>query len=152
MQSTFSIWSTSRQNFLKFLSDYSIEQLNYVPAHFNNNLIWNIGHVIVTQQLLVYGAVNQPLLISTELVNRYKAGSKPTGEVTQSAADELKELLISLQEKTIIDFENQLLINPYTEKVTRSGFVLRTIEEAMEFNNYHEGMHLGMMMSLRKFV
>jgi hypothetical protein len=38
----------------KFLSGYNLDQLNTIPEGFNNNLIWNIGHIIVSQQLLVY--------------------------------------------------------------------------------------------------
>lgn len=36
--------------------------------------------------------------------------------------------------------------------MTATGFDLTTLDDALEFNNYHEGLHLGMMMSVRKFV
>ena len=35
---------------------------------------------------------------------------------------------------------------------TKTGFYLGTLKEAMEFNNYHEGIHLGIMMSIKKFL
>jgi len=36
------------------ITPFSLEQLNKIPEGFNNNLIWNIAHCVVTQQLLCY--------------------------------------------------------------------------------------------------
>ena len=48
MEATFRIWETSRRIYLKFLENYSLEQLNSIPAGMSNNLIWNMGHVLVS--------------------------------------------------------------------------------------------------------
>lgn len=48
------IWKQSRTLYLEYLDTYSLDQLNTIPDGFNNNLIWNIGHVIVSQQGLIY--------------------------------------------------------------------------------------------------
>jgi hypothetical protein len=63
----------------------------------------------------------------------------------------LKELLISLIEKTETDFYN-LKFFKFNEKMTGTGFHLDSLKEALEFNNYHEGLHLGFMINIRKFV
>ena len=44
----------TRKNLLKYLNTLSIEELNIIPEGFNNNIFWNIAHVAVTQQILVY--------------------------------------------------------------------------------------------------
>jgi len=150
MKTAFKTWTTSRQLYLKFF-DYSLEQLNKIPEGFNNNLIWNIGHIIVAQQSLVYRSSTLPLYISDEMVDLYKPGTKPTGTTTQAEVDELKELLISLVGKTETDFNNGIFTS-YNERTTITGFHLASIKDAVEFNNYHEGLHLGYMMSIRKFV
>ena len=36
--------------------------------------------------------------------------------------------------------------------MTGTGFHLDALKEALEFNNYHEGLHLGFMINIRKFV
>ena len=151
MESTLKTWKTSRKIFLNFLNSYSIEQLNRVPPGFNNNLIWNIGHVIVVQQLLVYKGSGLPAYVSNELIERYKPGSRPLTEITQAEVDELKELLISLIAKTETDLSNGIF-SSYHERTTTTGFHLATVEDAVVFNNFHEGMHLGYLMSIRKLV
>lgn len=151
MEAAFKTWTTSRNLYLKFLENYTLEQLNTIPEGFNNNLIWNIGHIIVAQQRLIYSASGLPMYIPDELLDVYKPGTKPTAITSQKEVDELKILLISLVEKAKVDFAEGKFVS-YKEYTTATGFHLASIEDAIEFNNFHEGLHLGYMMSMRKFV
>ena len=135
----------------KFLENYTLEQLNKTPQGFSNNLIWNIGHIIVTQQLLVYKLSGLPMMISDELVEKYKKGTKVESAASQEEVDEIKSLLFTTIEKTKEDYANGLFKN-YTEYPTSTGFVLANVEGALAFNNFHEGLHIGIMMSIRKFL
>jgi len=151
MEAIFKIWETSRKQYLKFFDGYTLEQLNRIPEGFSNNLIWNIGHIIVAQQGLVYRLSGLPTYITDEMTDTYKNGSKPTGMTTQTEVDELKVLLMTLLEKTKDDFVKEKF-NNYNEFTTSTGFHLASTKEALEFNNYHEALHLGFMMNIRKFV
>ena len=151
MKQTFDVNTTSRTMVSKFLENYSLEQLNKIPEGFSNNLIWNIAHIIVTQQLLVYKLSGLPMMVSDELVEKYRKGTQPEREVTQSEVDEIKRLLFKTIEKTKEDFENKVFEN-FQEYPTSTGFVLTSVEGAMVFNNFHEGVHIGIMMSIRKFL
>jgi len=151
MEAVFKAWKASRKLYLNFFDNYSLDQLNKIPNGFNNNLIWNIGHIIVAQQSLIYKDSNLPMSISDDIVNLYKPETKPTRKTSQDEADELKKLLISLILKTETDFSKGVFTT-YNERTTRTGFHLSSIIDAFEFNNYHEGLHLGYMMSMRKFV
>ena len=151
IQSTFKTWKTSRESILNFLNDFSLDQLNLIPAGFNNNLIWNAGHLIVAQQALTYKACGLDGHIPNQLYPLYKPGSKPTGTTDQEEVEELKTLLISTIQPTIDDFEAGKFQN-FEARMTGTGFYLSTIEDAFEFINFHEGLHIGYMMSLRKFM
>ena len=54
MHQVFEITRLSRKIVAEYLENYTLEQLNKIPDGFHNNLIWNIGHIIVVQQMLVY--------------------------------------------------------------------------------------------------
>lgn len=151
MEETFRIWETSRKIYLKFLENYSLEQLNNIPSGMSNNLIWNIGHVIVSQQKLVYSLSGLPIYISDSLFEKYQNGSRPDGNTSQEEVHEIKTLLIELVEKTKADFEAGKF-KEFHSYQTKTGFYLGSLKEAMEFNNYHEGIHLGIMMSIKKFL
>ncbi len=151
MESVFKTWKTSRKLLSDYFDKYTLEQLNHIPAGYSNNLIWNIGHIIVAQQSLVYKLSGLPGYVSDDLISKYKPGTKPAGPVSQEEADELKTLLLSLVEKTETDFQNGAFVT-FTERMTGTGFHLTSLQDAFEFNNYHEGLHLGYMMGIRKFV
>lgn len=151
MEAIFKTWMTGRELYSNFFDDHSLEQLNKIPIGHNNNLIWNIGHIIVAQQSLIYKGSDLKMYIPEEMVALYKPGTRPTGEMSQVEADELKELLISLVSKTKDDLQKGMFAT-YIERRTATGFYLSSIQDAFEFNNYHEGLHLGYMMSIRKFI
>lgn len=151
MNTTFKIWETNRNLYLNFLNNFSLEQLNKIPDGFSNNLIWNIGHIIVSQQSLVYRLSGLKMNVTDAMFETYKNGSKPTGTTSLSEVEEIKTLLFSLINQTKSDYENGKFVS-YNEYTTSTGFNLTSTKEAMEFNNYHEGLHLGFMMNIRKFI
>lgn len=151
MEAVFKTWRTSRSLIATYFENYNLKQLNQVPEGFNNNLTWNIGHIIVAQQGLVYKGSGLDSYLPEALTARYIPGTKPDGQTSQDEIDKLKELLFSLIEKTEIDFR-QGIFQTYKERTTGTGFHLSSIEDALEFNNYHEALHLGAMMAIRKFV
>ncbi|WP_109301799.1 DinB family protein [Aquimarina sp. AU474] len=151
MQDPLAITRVNRKALEKMLDHYSLEQLNKVPEGFTNNLIWNIAHVIVTQQLLVYKLSGLPMMVSEEMVNAYKKGTKTEGAVTQDEVNVVKELLFSTLDQTEKDMKAGIFKN-FNEYPTSTGFVLKSIEDAMDFNNFHEGIHLGYILALRKAV
>lgn len=151
MKTTFSIWETSRNLYLKYLDTYSLEQLNKIPEGFSNNLIWNIAHIIVSQQKLVYVLSGLPMHISQEMLEKYQNGSRPDGKVAQQEVDDIKQLLTSLVNQTKSDYENGIF-KEFNAYQTKTGFYLGSLNEAIEFNNYHEGIHYGIMMQIKKFL
>lgn len=151
METILKAWKTSRNLYLQYFENYSLEQLNKIPNGFNNNLIWNIGHIIVAQQALIYKGSGHKGYISDELFELYKPGTKPLEQTTEAQVMELKNLLLSLIDKTEADYYDGKFTT-YHERVSGTGFHLGSISDAFEFNNYHEGLHLGCMMGIRKFV
>ncbi|MFZ4928655.1 DinB family protein [Chryseobacterium sp. Mn2064] len=151
MDSLFKAWKTSRKAYLAFFEKHSLDQLNIIPSGFNNNLIWNIGHIIATHHKLIYLGSGLQGHISDELFQKYQSGTRPTSSVTQEEANLLRELLISQIEPTMKDLKNNIFLG-YHERTTGTGFHLTSIHDAFEWNNFHEGLHLGYMMGIRKLI
>lgn len=151
MNETFEITQTSRRLLFHLIHDLTLEQLNTIPSGFTNNIIWNIGHIIVVQQMLVYNLSGLPMQVSSDLVSRYKKGTRPLEPITDDHLQELKKLLFTTIEQTQIDFENGLFQN-FTEYTVMTGFVIKNVSDAIAFNYYHEAIHTGAIMSLKKVV
>ena len=138
-----------RMYLLDAVHDLTTEQFNYIPPGFNNNVIWNLAHLIAAQQGVCYLRAGNSMIIDEELFNNYKPGTRPGNFVDSTETDQLKSLAIS----TIDQFEKDYLLNhftAYTPWTTRYGVELADINTATEFLFYHEGLHLGYIMALKK--
>jgi hypothetical protein len=151
MEYTFKINLLSRNVLLKFLENHTLEQLNKIPEGFSNNLIWNIGHIVVVQQMLVYRLSGLPMMVSDAMIAKYMKGTKPETDVTQEEVEEIESLLFATLEQSKKDFGNDIF-KTYNEFTTSTGYTVTSAKDAMEFNNYHEGMHTGIMMQIKKFI
>ncbi|GAA4275143.1 DinB family protein [Aquimarina gracilis] len=149
MQHILEITRTNRRLMQKILDNHSLEQLNKVPEGFKNNLIWNIAHVVVTQQLLMYKLSGLPMMIDDDMVSKFRKGTKTEDAVSQDEVDQIKSLMFSTLDQTEKDLEAGLFKN-FNEYPTSTGFVLKSLDDAMNFNNFHEGIHLGYMLALKK--
>ena len=110
-----------------------------------------MAHIIVTQQVLVYKLAGLPVMVSDELIEKYKKGTKTEQEASQEEVDEILSLLHKTIEQTAIDIDNNLFQN-FNEYPTSTGFVLKSNFDSMSFNNFHEGIHIGVIMAIRKLV
>ncbi len=151
MHQTFLITKNSRKTLSHFLDTTSLEKLNKIPEGFNNNIIWNIAHIIVVQQMLSYKLSGLPMLISDEMVAKYMRGTKPTKDITQYEKDEIHSLLLETINKTEVDYYDGIF-NNFQEYTSLSGFTMRNINDALPFNYYHEAVHVGIIMSIMKFL
>ena len=135
----------------KFLDKFSLEQLNTVPKGFKNSIFWNIAHTVVTQQLLTYGLSGQPLLIQDQLVAHYKKGTVTVHKANKKELEEIQSLLLTTLEQTKIDYDNGYFKN-FTPYTTSLKVTLSTIEEAIRFNVFHEGIHLGYILAMKNYL
>ena len=86
-----------------------------------------------------------------KLVEKYKKGTKPESDASQEEVATIQSLLFETINQTKSDFNAGIFKN-YQEFTSASGFTMRNVGDALAFNYYHEGMHIGMMMSIRKFI
>jgi hypothetical protein len=149
MDYAFDIALKNRKILKAFIENHSIEELNKVPEGFSNNLIWNIAHTIVTQQLLVYNLSGLPMLLPDDMIAAFRKGTKTENDLSQAEIDAVKGLLFSTIEKTKEDYNNKVF-QSYNEYTVSTKSTLSNVEEAIEFNNFHEGIHLGYILALRK--
>lgn len=148
MNWTFDLTLKNRTLLKKFIETNSLEQLNKIPEGFNNNIIWNIAHIISIQQTLVYKLSGLPTLISKEMLEEFAKDTKPERDLSQAEVDEIKGLLFSTIEKTKEDYGSGKF-QKFHEHTVMIKSTLTTVKEAIEFNNFHEGIHLGYIMALK---
>ncbi len=151
MKTQFDILRKSRQLTLKAINGLTLEQIHTIPDGFKNNIAWNVAHLVVTQQLLQYKLSGLDCLVPDELIEAHRKGTFPTTSFTEEEFEEVTDLLAGLPDTLEEDF-NEGLFENYDAYKTSTGFVLDSIETAVNFNNYHEGLHLGIILAIKKLV
>ncbi len=147
----FEILIQTRKLILKLIEELSTDQLNKIPEGFGNNIIWNIGHLAVTQQLLCYKLSGIPMNISDQMVVDFSKDSAPKRAISSKEIETIKTLFLELPKVFKEDYERKKfkIYYPYTTSV---NITLTDIDSAFAFSNFHEGIHLGVILALKKLV
>ena len=151
MGKSIAISRQTRRNFIDLINSLSIAQLNEIPAGLNNNIIWNFGHIVVTQQILCYLLAGASPKMDQSLIEKYRKGAKPEDFVEQAEIDTLKSLAVSLLDELEVDLDTDVFSN-YKSYPTSYGFELTNIDDAIEFFAVHESMHYGVALTIKKLV
>jgi len=141
----------NRKNLLAILEHTPKRDLLRIPQYFRNSIWWNIAHVVVTQQILVYKFSGLPMRVPEELGDKFMKGTVPDGTATDAEIKQISEVLVATIEWTQEDYEAGLFkdFKPYT---TSAKVTLNTVGDAIRFNNFHEGIHLGSIFALKKML
>lgn len=151
MNKSVEIIRQTRSNLLEITKTLTLEQLNHIPDGFINNIIWNMGHIVAAQQGVCYKRAGVDIKVSDDFFMTYKPESKPSRFITQEESEEIKLLLFSTLDNFERDYQAQIFGN-YPAWVTRYGVNIGSIDEAINFLPFHEGLHLGYIMALKRAV
>ncbi|MBP6235030.1 MAG: DinB family protein [Saprospiraceae bacterium] len=151
IEANLAITLQNRKACKKILDSLSIDQINQIPSGFNNNILWNCAHIIAVQQMLTYGLINQAFTVDKTFVFRFSPGTKPDGWYDEPFVNEVKALLFSTFEQLREDIDTDIFqeFNPF---LTALKFEINDREKAVAFNQYHEALHMGHILNIRKFL
>lgn len=149
MNSLFQFHFVIREKLASALHDNSFDELTVIPDGFNNNIYWNIAHCLATQQLLIYYLSGNQLRVDQYWIDKYKKGTFPNMDVTESEVDDLYYLLTETSKVMRKDYDEKLFTE-YKPYSTAFGTDLKSIEDAVNFNNIHEGMHWGIVKAQKR--
>lgn len=153
MEKQFNILNQNRKTILKLIEPLTFEELTTIPKGFNNHIAWNVIHLVVTQQLLCYRLSGLDTLVNDDMINAYRKGTFPSDDsfLTENKFENSKKLFVELPKQLEKDYQSNVF-KTYHEYTTSVNITLRTIEDAIQFNNYHEGVHLGSILALKRCI
>lgn len=148
----FGLNKINRERALGVIENLTLDQLTKIPEGFNNNLLWNFGHIMVTQQLLVVGLSQSDKLIPDSLIEQYRKGSMAKDIINpQADLDYFVSNSVKLIERTQQMSEGNEL-GEFTPYQTSYGVELNSLKDAVVFNNLHEALHIGYMMAMKRVL
>lgn len=143
----------SRQNYVKIIDEYTLDELNTVPLGYRNNLIWNLAHVIAVNDGLINRLHGLPMRMTDTFIKSYTKGTQPEIAVDRAFVEQVRHDLIAQVDWVRADYESgkfpSTTIQPYP---TSYGNTLTNIEEILTFVLLHEGLHYGYMLAIKRFL
>jgi uncharacterized damage-inducible protein DinB len=136
---------------LEAIEALSLDQLNTMLPGFNNNLIWNLGHMVATQHGVIYKRAGLDLPIDETFFDTYKPGTRPERLYTAADLEQIKSLFISTLDNMETDLQTNRFGN-YPQWTTRYGAEIHNIDEAVAFLPFHDGLHIGVITAMMKMV
>ncbi|RNL88744.1 DinB family protein [Sinomicrobium pectinilyticum] len=149
----FDILKNTRSLVVSAIDGLSLDQINKIPEGFNNNIAWNLAHLVVSQQILCYRLSGLECNVSEEVINGYRKGTAPSPEkpVTEEELLYFRELFLNNADKFREDYRKGLFTE-YNTYTTSMNVTLTDIGSAMAYNNMHEGLHLGYILALKRAI
>ena len=149
LHSAIHVLNFTRQQLYRAIKDLPQEQWFAMPPRFANNIAWNVGHIMVAQQVLIYERGGFPTYTSPEMHAMYRPGTSPADWTAQPDPFELRDMLLDLGQKMADDYKvGKFNETVYEELKTNTGLHLRNLEDTLVYNNHHEGVHRGTILAL----
>jgi hypothetical protein len=142
---------STRNRMLACTESLNNEQLHRIPPSFHNNILWNLGHALVSQQILCYERSGLPPRIPVYFLPLFRKGTNPTQWKGSIDVAEVRSWLIESVPLLREDIRNNIF-RDYAPYETSLGIVLPGFAEALAYAVAHETQHLGVIQTLRKLV
>lgn len=152
MKQTFNYIIQARKAFIELIDSLSIAQLNHIPEGFNNNIIWNFGHIVIATQGLCYLRTGVKPDYRIKYGAAYAKGSKPTYTVSSEEVQDLKKLAIETIQQIEQDYDKGLFhsITPFATDTYKE--TMPTIEDVITTTAGHDNLHYGYAIAQRRLI
>ncbi len=137
-----------RSEILGVADTVSEEDAEKIPAGFNNNIRWNLGHIYLDQYLWIQAVTKEPADIPEEFKSWFGYGTSPANFTEETpSVSELKELLRTQPARI-----KELYGGRLEEEFPPTEMGMHTIEQVLVRTIFHEGMHLQTILDIKKCI
>ena len=126
----------------------SNEQYLEILSGLNNNILWNVGHILFDQCYKLYHPCGLALPVPEAYESWFASGSSPRDWAEGPDVGEVVEKFGSVNEIVIADYEKGVFtgFHPYR---LEDETPVDTIEESIVLDLAHGGMHYGVIVTMK---
>jgi len=126
------------------------QQMNHKPIGFNNNIIWNMGHLVVVSDDILYSSIESKRPQHQFDVHKFRKGTKPEADVDgQTIASIRNSLSVTAPSfRELLDQASLAHPELQYDKVVRSIIS----NASMSFLIFHEQMHIQAIDNIKSYL
>ncbi|PAE98134.1 DinB family protein [Shouchella clausii] len=140
--------NTYRGELLNMVEDVTEEEAEIVPRGLNNNIRWNLGHVILDQYLWIRVLTKEDMPISLAFNQWFGYGTDPSHFTDETPS--LAELISLLREQPRLIEQNYR--DRLEEEFPPTDMGMHTIEQVLVRTIFHEGLHMGAIVAIKRQI
>lgn len=151
MNDSMKMFKYSRTSTLILLPKLEESLWDIQPENWPNTIRWNAGHVYAETERFLHDADNDYEITHPEWMDLFLDGSRPSEWTEEDNVPSKNDIIEALaeQEKRIETYFKDKLNNKADDVRDLNGTLLDTVDSALQFVTWHEGIHLGILKSLR---
>src|SRR5690606_35803308 len=131
------------------LDGLDADALLRIPEGRDDNILWNVGHLLCSFSRLTYVFSGYPLPIPEHYLGLFGKGTNARDWNTPPDADDVLRLFEEIPDRAETDYRQGKFVE-YKPLQIVPGFAINSVPEAVAFHCFHEGLHLGKILTLKE--
>lgn len=137
----------NRKAILALTSNLTVEQFNFIPEGYHNNIIWNLGHMITVSENTLSKNSDFVLPVHKFDITLFGKNKKPETPLSSQEISFIREALFEtvrlFQQSAHIDDSRTMEIGTGSQKITVG---------VLHFLLFHDSMHINTIEKLLRMV
>jgi hypothetical protein len=145
----FKTFRITRFHLMREVEGLTHEQLLTIPEGREDNILWNIGHLLCSISRLTYVFSGYDLPIPDHYLGLFGKNSNALDWKSNPDPDEVLKYFTDLPGKIEEDYQSGKF-NEYKTLQIVPDDDIQNVEEAIAFHCFHEGLHIGKILTLKE--
>lgn len=129
----------------------SDEQVLATPPGLRNNIVWNVGHLVVDNCDMLYRPAGLAPPHPDSFIPLFAAGTSPSDWKETPSPAEVMGAFAEMSDRLKTDMEEDRF-RQFDPGQVVSGWPVKDFDQTLAYVANHTGIHLGVIMTLRRLV
>lgn len=134
---------------MREIDGLSDKQMLEIPGGRDDNIIWNVGHLLCSLSRLTYVFSGFPLPIPEDYLTRFGKDTTATAWESDPDVQEVLEKFIAMPTQIEADYLTGRFTDYKALQIVPEDDIA-SVEEAIAFHCFHEGLHIGKILTIKE--
>ena len=145
----FKTFRITRFHMMRELEGLTDEQMVYIPEGREDNILWNVGHLLCSISRLTYVFSGHPLPIPEGYLALFGKDTSARDWKESPDVQTVVDRFVELAKQIEFDYQNDIFkVYKALQIVPEDN--IASVEEAIAFHCFHEGLHIGKILTLKE--